>query len=320
MSAVMRFAIDSGGTSTRLAIEGPLRSTLRPYGFRSLNPASRHAEEALTSLRAALDRVAEYVRYNDDIPVSGVLAGAAISAETVGHWAQVTAGFLGKAGIVGEMVLTNDIDGLIVAPPVAGAGGVLVVGTGSGAMVMSRGRVVRVGGWEYLASDEGSAFWLGRAGLVAAVRAGDGRGQATSVTERIEAESGCPVREVARRLAERAHPRQNVARLARCVTGAWSEDGDAVARGLVHAAVEELLLLVSTGMRRAGGPQPAWALTGGLVVECTPFAELLVERITALDPATRVTVVEEPVKMLLQSRPLPTYPSDLVRLTVKVPS
>ncbi|WP_308190002.1 BadF/BadG/BcrA/BcrD ATPase family protein [Streptomyces sp. MBT42] len=318
---VMRFAIDSGGTNTRLAIEGPRRSTARPYGFGSLNPASCDAEEARASLRATVDRVAEYVRHNDDIPVSGILAGAAISAETLGHWAEVMTECLNRSAIVGEMVLTNDIDGLIVAPPVAGAGGVLVAGTGSGAMVMNRsGTVIRVGGWEYLASDEGSAFWMGRAGLAAAVRAGDGRGPATSVTDRIEADAGRPVREVARRVAEQPHPRQAVARFARCVTGAWSEDGDLVASGLVDAAVDELLLLVSTGMRRAGGTQPAWAVTGGLVVECRPFADLLVGRISALDPTTRVTVVDEPVNSLLRSRPLQSYPPGLVRLTLTMPA
>jgi N-acetylglucosamine kinase-like BadF-type ATPase len=226
---------------------------------------------------------------------------------------------LSGMGMTCTVALTNDIDGLVLAPPVNGTGGVLVAGTGSGATIVdTEGQVVRVGGWEYLASDEGSAFWLGRAGLAAAVRAVDGRGPATSLTARIESRLDRPIGDAVRRLAEQPHPRQAVADVAHCVTDAWSQDADEVAAELIDSAIEELASLVSAGLRRAVGAPPTWALTGGLVTQCDRFAQRLRARVQLFDPAAVVHVVVEPVSCLLKSPPTPMAPPGLTRRTVKV--
>ncbi|SEN20407.1 BadF/BadG/BcrA/BcrD ATPase family protein [Actinacidiphila rubida] len=317
MNARMRFAIDGGGTTTRLAIAGPYASTAEPVVLGSMNPASVRRDEAVALLRSAIHQVSEYALKNDDAAVDGVIASAAISRHTIGSWAALLAEVLNEHRVTGDVVLTNDIDGLALAPPVGGCGGVLVAGTGSGALVVTEdGRSHRIGGWEYLASDEGSAFWLGRRALAAAVRAADGRGQPTAMVARIEARIGGSLGDVTRQVAELPHPRQVVADLARCVTAAWLEDRDAVATELVHAALDELVLLTTVGARRAGGAQRTWALTGGLVIECDAFAHALTNRLETTAPETDVHVVAEPVCALLDSPTTTGHWPGLVRRIV----
>ena len=60
---------------------------------------------------------------------------------------------------------------------------VLIAGTGSSCYGRNtNGQTWRAGGWGSLISDEGSGYWLGREGIVASVRALDGRDAPTVIT------------------------------------------------------------------------------------------------------------------------------------------
>ena len=58
-----------------------------------------------------------------------------------------------------------------------------VVASGTGAVTLAVGpeRVARIAGWGNIMGDAGSAYWIGRAGLDAAMRAFDGRGPETAL-------------------------------------------------------------------------------------------------------------------------------------------
>lgn len=65
-----------------------------------------------------------------------------------------------------------------------GAGVVIISGTGSVAFGRNaKGEESRAGGWGPTLGDEGSGFWIAREGLSAIVRAHDGRGFATKMTD-----------------------------------------------------------------------------------------------------------------------------------------
>lgn len=110
--------------------------------------------------------------------------------------------FLGMAGVVSERdraLLRGVAASLQLSAPdyttvdhdcrIALAGGlsgrpgiVLIAGTGSSCFgVNAAGQRWRAGGWGSLMSDEGGGYWLGREGLIASVRALDGRGPATAI-------------------------------------------------------------------------------------------------------------------------------------------
>lgn len=60
---------------------------------------------------------------------------------------------------------------------------VIIAGTGSAAFARVDGKYSRVGGWGQLIDDAGSGYDIGRLGLRAVLRAYDGRGEATSLTD-----------------------------------------------------------------------------------------------------------------------------------------
>src|SRR5487761_1702159 len=104
------------------------------------------------------------------------LASASVDAATAAGEIRRCAAAARMAGLRAELVLSNDATPLLlaVAPEVGHV--VAVCGTGTGFLATSRRSApVRVGGCEYLGSDEGSAFDLGLTGLRAAVRGLDGR-------------------------------------------------------------------------------------------------------------------------------------------------
>lgn len=62
-------------------------------------------------------------------------------------------------------------------------GAVIAAGTGVVTLGVGRSRVARVDGWGNIMGDAGSAHWIGREGLDAAMRAHDGRGAPTALVD-----------------------------------------------------------------------------------------------------------------------------------------
>lgn len=134
-------------------------------------------------------------------------------------------------------------------------GAVIAAETGAVTLAVGASRVARVDGWGRLLGDAGSAFWIGRAGMEAALRAYDGRGRMTPLTERL--------REVfpdlsAARLDLEPDDRwvSRIASFATVVDGV--ADDDPVAAGILEEAAAELSESVLAGLRRVGlmGSEP----------------------------------------------------------------
>jgi N-acetylglucosamine kinase-like BadF-type ATPase len=200
------------------------------------------------------------------------LASASVGQDTAAEETRRCAAAAAEAGLRAELVISNDVTPILLATP-PGAGHVVVVcGTGSAVLATDgRSPPVRAGSCEYLGSDEGSAFDLGLFGLRAAVRGLDGRGPRTALSGLFAAQAGAPVPELARRLARLPFPKSAVAALAPVVLRAWL-DGDAVAAGLIGAAIGELATAVRAA-RDAVALAPGWRLSavGGVVGSCPEF-------------------------------------------------
>ncbi|MDN3357822.1 TIM barrel protein [Actinomadura sp. DC4] len=284
------WAVDAGGSTTTAIVPGS--TARRTYG--SVNPASVGTEAAARTLRALLGDVAAALGGE---PGTGWIATAAVDLAEAGGEPDRLRDLARAAGVRGRLLVSNDSVPWLVAPPLAGRGVVLVCGTGSG-FIASDGvsAPCRVGGCEYLGSDEGSAFALGLAGLRAAVRAGDGRGPATAIGARLtELTAGRSPAELARELAAEAFPKAAVAALAPAVCDAWL-DGDAWAAELVSTAVGELVLGVRAGRDRAG-LTGAWSVAagGGVLRGCPPLFAELDRRLRGELSVAEVVPVTEPV-------------------------
>ena len=130
---------------------------------------------------------------------------------------------------------------------------VIIAGTGSIALAMDEaGRRHSVGGWGSLLGDEGSAWDIAMRGIVAALRAWDGRGEPTALSEAVLRHfrlDGIP--QLGALFYGRRLSRHEIAAFAPEVTAA-ARAGDPVARGILRAAGRELGLAAAVLIRRLG--------------------------------------------------------------------
>ena len=129
-------------------------------------------------------------------------------------------------------------------------GAVVASGTGVVTLAVGRSDIARVDGWGYLMGDAGSGYWLGRAALDAVMRAHDGRGAPTALTEVALADFP----DLERAYIELQSDPERVGRIAayaRPVAEAAAA-GDPVAVTIVTAGARELAASVMAGLRRVG--------------------------------------------------------------------
>ena len=156
--------------------------------------------------------------------------------------AQAVQGIMRRIGFKARVTVVNDALVALVAGAGEQAGVVIVAGTGSIAYgVDASKRACRAGGWGYLLGDEGGGYWIGRAALSAVVRAFDGRGPATRLTELVLAEMHLATpSDLIHAIYDRGLQRPLLAGLAAVVQEAMLA-GDAVASDILARAAEELV-------------------------------------------------------------------------------
>lgn len=158
----------------------------------------------------------------------------------------------------------------------------IAAGTGVACLAVPERGVARIiGGHGFLLGDEGGGFWIGRNGLRAALRAIDGRGADTDLTQSAELRFG-PLRDLHVRIHEADRPIPAIAGFAPDVLDA-AQRGDEVAGGILDEATSELLLLARSGAAVVGGEGVPVALGGRLLASGGPLRERLERRLTETD-------------------------------------
>jgi glucosamine kinase len=140
----------------------------------------------------------------------------------------------------------------------------IVAGTGVACMALPPvGEPKLIGGHGYLLGDEGGGFWIGRRGLGAVLRAREGRGPTTALSEHAERRFG-PLDDLHVRLHDAERPVHAIAGFAPDVFEA-AVDGDAVAEAILDEAAQELMTLAAAGAAWVGVEAPPLALGGRLL-------------------------------------------------------
>jgi len=144
-------------------------------------------------------------------------------------------------------------------------GGIVIIGTGSAGIAVVDGRVIKVGGYGFPISDEGSGADLGLQALRMALRAHDGRTPATEFTREVMTRfDDDPFEAVAWMDRATATDYATFAPLVmRCANA-----GDPVARGIVRQAADQIGEIVHR-LVEAGAPRIA--LVGGLAPHVEPW-------------------------------------------------
>lgn len=163
----------------------------------------------------------------------------------------------------------------------------VIVASGTGTIVLAAGKdaVARVDGWGHLFGDAGSGFWLGRAGIDAVLRAFDGRGPTTALTDVVTADYPdlstlyLELQADANRVAKVASYARKVAELA--------EARDFVCERICREAASELAHSAITALARVGEDNrnnPRIAMLGNVfkgAVLADEFRAQLLDRFTS---------------------------------------
>lgn len=251
--------IDAGGTKTDCAVSNGAELLGQATGA-SCKLARVGKERGRENLQSVIHQACDVARVapTEVQHVCIGMAGASL-AEAV-HWAQQTIRELTPEStiyVAGDHVIAHRA-AFGISP------GVLVIaGTGSIAFGRNQnGETARAGGWGPNISDEGSAFWVGREAVAAALRSFD-FGESQDLLGTIADHWKVAPEEVIR-LANSSEPR--FAELAGPVAIA-AEQGDTQAREITERAGKALAALASAVIQKLwpqGGTVPV-ALSGGVL-------------------------------------------------------
>lgn len=179
-----------------------------------------------------------------------------------------------------DLIVTSDAEIALRGAFDGGNGIITIIGTGSIALGNPNGDdLVRCGGWGIELDDEGSGAWIGREGLTAVVRAIDGRGKKTALTD----------------IIANAYPSINIEQ-PRTIVKAYSEgafqyhslspfvmqcavDGDPICLDIIDRSATHLLELPLALVPSFKEKQVEVALMGGIVENDTLLADKLKEKI-----------------------------------------
>ena len=211
--------------------------------------------------------------------------------------AESVRGIMRRIGAKARTLVVNDA----LVALVAGAGaedtpGVVII-AGTGSIAYGRdgsGRAARAGGWGYLLGDEGSGFWVGRRALSAIVRAADGRGPSTQLSELVMTRLQL-VRpsDLIRETYYRDLRRTAIAGLAPLVQQA-REAGDAVAAEILNQAANELTAAAASVVSRLGmrGEVFPTILAGGIFKAVPWLADEVMRLMNEIAPRSESRVLE----------------------------
>jgi glucosamine kinase len=259
--------VDGGGTGCRARIED---TDGRLLGAGSAGPAA---------VRLGIDRSLAAV----EAASRAAAVDAGLPPSTLAEMdAGVGLAGIGRRGVIDEIyarshpfrsvVYVNDAAIACIGAHGGRDGGIVIIGTGSAGFAFVRGREVKVGGYGFPISDEGSGADLGLRAIRQALRAHDGRMEPTRLTADVmERFDGDPFAVVA--WMDRASA-TDYATLAPLVMR-HANAGDKVGRRIVRAAAGQVDVmvrhLVESGATRV-------ALGGGLASSMEPWLAADVRR------------------------------------------
>lgn len=243
MDKPLRILVDGGQTGTRVRIVRPDASA----------PRDAKADPIHTD-RPVVDQVAEAVRTTLTADERESAVGLELAAGVSGLTpdAMRPGDLLGRVRDLGvtTVALAHDSVSAFLAANRFESGTVTAVGTGVVTLGVGVGGVARVDGWGHLVGDAGSGYWIGRAGLDAALRSFDGRGPDTGLLGAARAEFGEPA-ELYMVLQGDPDRVSRTAGFARVVDECACA-GDAVAQAINERAADELADSVRAALERSG--------------------------------------------------------------------
>lgn len=270
--------IDGGGSRLRVVLADAQLTVHGQAEAPTANPSLLGREHAAAilqqTIREALgDRPPERVA-----AVAAGVAGAA--ARHSRDWLEQVL----QAALPAALVVSSaDYEIALVGAHGRRLGVVILAGTGALAYgVNAQGEHALAGGWGYLVGDEGGGYWLGREGLRAVLRAADGRGPATALSQillrALSLETADDLIPWLYRDADAPARTAQIAALAPLVLQT-ADAGDATALAIINEAAVELASAAQAVRRRLNATELPLAFAGGVLTSSNPLTAALCRRL-----------------------------------------
>ena len=257
--------VDQGKSATRISLSGDTSAVRNHPGF--------HLAPGMDPVRGLVDDVVRTIRAAGlDEPDRGLAVGttgAPPDRDTLDAVARAVRDELGLRSVL----LCEDAVACHLAAFPGGHGSVVSAGTGTVALYADDRRVRKSDGWGPLLGDEGSGYWLGRAGLRAAIAASERRGAATALVEAAAAHLGGLDAAAARRVETAADPIALMVGFVPAMIRA-ADDGDDVAERLLSEAGRRIAEVALSAVP-ADEPGPVPVRSAGRLVGSTLVEEAL---------------------------------------------
>ncbi len=286
--------IDGGGTHSRLLGTDLNGAEIARLRGRSTNLESNSVETVEANLRSLLDKFWK----NNALSKEGC---AALCFGTAGVDSHLTHDrveeMLVRIGLPCPVRVANDSETALFANTAGQPGLLLNAGTGSvGFGVNAQGKTHRVGGFGYLVGDEGSAYWVAREGITAALHAYDRTGYETALLPAISEVLGLTeFSEVIDFVYSRN--KTDLARLSRVVSRLASR-GDRSACDILRRAAAYLVTAVETLLRELEltGTDTTLYLEGGFLKNSRMLREDLVRALAWRHPRLKICDMQRPAE------------------------
>lgn len=277
--------IDGGGTKTHgvLYTDGQIKSEMKAGTTRIGAVGVGESSERTLNMIVELCNKAQIETSELDAVVVGV-AGVWLEEEKKRSAQLIKTLARGQGIKFSDLMVTSDAEIALEGALAGGNGIMVIVGTGSIALSkFDKNKLNRCGGWGIELDDEGSGAWIGREGLTAVVRALDGRGKSTMLTDKIvklypSIDIKIP-RTIVKAYAERVFEYQNLTPyLMEC-----AEQGDEVSLEIIQRSARHLLELPTTLMKDFKENKVNVALMGGIIDADTLLKKMLEKEIESVD-------------------------------------
>lgn len=250
---VRQLSIDAGQTGIRanLATNGAIENTMAFPGLLTNEPL-------LPQWSAIVATIANGSGHIDEVAIGSTgFAGAQASANQLREMTVIYG--------VKRVHLAHDSITSYLGALGTSKGAVVAVGTGVVTLAVGDTKTARVDGWGNLLGDAGSGYWIGRAALEAVLRAHDGRGPATQLSDVVH--SDFP--DIERAYIELQSDPDRVRRIAAYARNVSEmAETDEVAARICLQAAKELALSVITALELVGEatvPAPLVCGLGGVL-------------------------------------------------------
>ncbi|MBD3279690.1 MAG: hypothetical protein GF390_03195 [Candidatus Pacebacteria bacterium] len=173
---------------------------------------------------------------------------------------------------------------------------VLIAGTGSNCIGHNaQGQRAKTGGMDYLLTDEGSAYAVGRAGLRAAVRSFDGRGAKSLLQELVKEYFDLDTFvDLKKEVYQPPLSKTQIASLSVLVSQAVAQ-GDQAAQEIIDEAVQELVLMVKVVMTKLDlATKPVDLVLVGGMLKQTYLRQQLLTKLQLLNDHLKIIVPTKP--------------------------